>query len=159
MIIYLLLFLIVIVAPFGTIIHEMGHGMTAYILSADAVTLHIGIGSRVKTFAWRRLTIHLYGMYFIGGITKSIRNPSFSTREKISIALGGPLGNAVVAFLLLIIFYPVHNPYIRLFILFQGWLMIINIIPFQWKGKKSDGYTIMQIIRKRIRDKNDRPFV
>lgn len=150
MTIYLLIFLIVIVVPIGTIAHELGHGLVAYFVKADAVTLHIGIGKHIKSYVFKRFTIYLYGIFFIGGLTKSQRKPSYNTKEKIWIALGGPAGNAILIILFLITFYPTHNPYIRLFLLFQAWLMLINIIPFKWRGKKSDGYTIIQILWRKI---------
>lgn len=146
MTLYLLIFLIVIVGPVGTIAHELGHGITALLLRADDVSLHIGIGKRIKTFVFKRFTVHLHTIFFMGGLTKSERTPSYRTIEKIWIALGGPASNLILASLFIILFYPTQNPYIQLFILFQAWLMFINIIPFNWKGKKSDGYTIVQMI-------------
>lgn len=144
MTLYLLIFLIVIVVPIGTIVHELGHGIVAYIIKADSVVLHIGVGKHIKTFAFKRFMIQLNALFFIGGLTESNRIPIYNAKEKIWIALGGPACNAILVVLFTILFYPTHNPYIQLFILFQLWLMLINIIPFKRKGKQSDGYTIVQ---------------
>lgn len=150
MTLYLIVFLIVIVGPIGTIIHELGHGIMALLMKADSVILHIGIGKHVKTFVFRRFTIRLNIMFFIGGLTESEHTRSYNTLEKMCIALGGPACNAILAVLCIILFYPTHNPYIQLFILFQAWLMFINIIPFKWRGKKSDGYTMVQAMAERM---------
>src|SRR5699024_5084975 len=146
MTIYLLIFLMVIVVPFVTFVHELGHATMALFARADSVTLQIGIGKHIKTYAFNRFSIHLCAIFFIGGLTKSERKRTYNTKEKISIALGGPLGNALFVILFVVLFYPTHNPFIQLFLLFQTWLLVINIIPFKWRGKKSDGYTIVQTI-------------
>src|SRR5690625_1450741 len=141
MTIYLLAFLIVIVVPIGTFVHELGHGIVATFAKADSVTLYIGFGKRVKTMVFNRFTIHLHLVFFIGGLTESKRTPVYSAKEKALIAMGGPACNAILAVLFIILFYPTNNPYIQVFILFQAWLMLINIIPYKRKGKNSDGYT------------------
>ena len=146
MTLYLLAFLIVVVVPIGTIVHELGHGIVALFAKADSVTLRIGLGKHIKTYELNRFTIHLNAIFFVGGLTESKRTPIYNAKEKILIALGGPVCNAILAVLFITLFYPTHNPYIQLFTLFQAWLMLINIIPFKWKGKKSDGYTIVQAI-------------
>lgn len=153
MTVYLLIFLIVIVVPVGTIIHELGHGIAAYFVNADRITLHIGVGKHIKTFRMKRFAIFLYRIFFIGGVSDSRREIPYNTSEKIWIALGGPAGNAIVIILFFVILNPLQNPYTKLFILFQSWLMLINLIPFKWKGKKSDGYTVVHTMRKKSRDK------
>src|SRR5699024_3045680 len=117
--------------PIGTIVHELGHGIVALFAKADSVTLYIGLGKHIKTYEFNRFTIHLNAIFFIGGLTKSKRTPTYNAKEKVFIAMGGPACNAILVVLFIILFYPTHDPYIRLFILFQAWLMIINIIPFK----------------------------
>lgn len=150
MTVYLLIFLIVIVAPIGTIIHELGHSIVALLAGADAVDLHVGIGKPIKKYELKRFTVHLNVIVVIGGLTRSKRTRTYSPNEKIWIALGGPLGNAILVILLIILFYPTHNPYVQLFTLFQAWMMFINIIPFRWKQKQSDGYTIIKMIAEKV---------
>ena len=136
----------VIIVPMGTLIHELGHAAAALIAKADSVLLHIGTGKPFKTYVFNRLTIHLHSIFFIGGLTRSERKRTYNPKEKIWIALGGPLSNAIFVVLFILLFYPTHNPFIQLFLLFQAWMLVINIIPFKWKGKKSDGYIIFQTL-------------
>ncbi|WP_188453748.1 site-2 protease family protein [Virgibacillus oceani] len=145
---YLIAYLILLIAPVSTVIHELGHIIGAKLVKADSVTLSIGSGKSVCKFNIKRLHIRLHALYFIGGIAYSERSIPYKTGEIIWITLCGPVFNGIFAMLVSVLF-DLTNGFYQLLVLFNCWLAIVNIIPFRLKEKQSDGYTIIQTISKR----------
>ena len=147
--IYFILYLLLIVAPIGTIIHETGHLIGAIIVKADRISISIGLGKKIGTYSFRNVTINIHTLFFLGGYVQSQRKASYETSEVVWITIFGPINNAVFA----MIFYFMNeiyvHPYIQILFLFNLWLAVVNIIPFKIRGKQSDGYMILKAILKR----------
>ncbi|MDC3413098.1 M50 family metallopeptidase [Aquibacillus sp. 3ASR75-11] len=145
MVVYLI-YLILIMAPLGLFAHELGHGLASLLLKASRVNLVLGSGKRLLTFKWNRLVITIHRVFFLGGYSNSERNDEFSRLEQIIICISGPLCNLIVAGGLSTL--EIENNMAGLFILFNIWLGVINLIPFKIGQKPSDGYKIFTLLKK-----------
>jgi len=145
--IIVLLYLVLIVAPISTFLHELGHALGAKFVKADQITLLIGAGKPLKTITVRKIEFVIHNLFFIGGLTKSERKYPYKKIEMIWITALGPMMNAFIALLsyLLYLFYP--NIFLYLLFMFNSWLALVNIIPFKIKGNQTDGYTILQLLK------------
>ncbi|MCT2537437.1 hypothetical protein NC661_00600 [Aquibacillus koreensis] len=142
-----ILFFLLVIAPLCVLIHECGHALGGLIVKADQVRLEFGIGWKIKEFAWKKVQVVLYTFLFIGGLAQSTRNIPFTRMEVAIISVSGPLLNTIIAFL--VICLETTSVLGQLFMFFNLWLAFINVIPFKWKQKKSDGYIIMQQLLKK----------
>ncbi|MFC3038972.1 site-2 protease family protein [Virgibacillus xinjiangensis] len=131
------------------VIHELGHAVAARILEAEETELSIGIGKKIGSLKAAGIQVNFHICYFLGGLAQSRRREPFTDREKVWVSFAGPLASATIS-LLAGLYLPVtdSNEYLRLFFLFNLWLAAINIIPFKVRGKETDGYIILTIIKK-----------
>lgn len=142
----LLLYLLFVVAPIGTVLHEAGHVIGAKSLNADRMRLTIGSGAIVSTFFIRKVQITIRTIFFLGGLASSERKNMYKPYELIWIAFCGPLTNGLIAFLLYILYTAYPSNYLLLLLLFNLWIAVINLVPFRFKEKQSDGYTIVKVL-------------
>ncbi|WP_461180633.1 site-2 protease family protein [Virgibacillus kimchii] len=147
--IFLIIYLLFVVGPLSTILHEAGHAFAAHMVNADRIRLSIGMGKKIYGISFEKFRLSIHQFFFMGGYSSSSRCKQFKSLEMIWITLLGPLTNALFT----VIFYFVHfvfpNNYVLLFFLFNAWLTIVNLLPLKIGGKKSDGYKIVQLIRNR----------
>lgn len=149
--IYLFLFLVFIVAPIGTLIHESGHLIGARTIQADQVTLSIGRGKQIGSFSLKRIRIDIHAIFFLGGLAQSERDPPYKPTEIIWITFCGLLSSSIFAIIFYLLYHTYSNYYIQLLFLFNGWLAVVNSIPFKMKGKQSDGYMICKLILRKVK--------
>ncbi|GAB4073540.1 hypothetical protein GCM10028778_10430 [Barrientosiimonas marina] len=149
MTIQLLIYLIFIAAPVGNILHELGHAAAARLFSADRITLSIGTGHLLYHMKLKHMAVFIHLMFFLGGMAASERQTPYRKHEQIIMAAFGPVTSALTAVLCSVVlpFYP--NRYLLLFLLFNAWVALVNLIPFRFNGKQSDGYTIFNVIREK----------
>jgi Zn-dependent protease len=141
--IYVILWFVLLIAPICTILHEFGHVLGAKSMKADSITLSIGAGKSICGFSCNHIHNSIHTLFFLGGLAYSERNKPYKPAEIIWITLCGPVGNGVAA----TVFYGLFgftNVFVQLFILFNIWLAIVNMIPFKLKEKQTDGYTIVK---------------
>lgn len=145
--IIVIIYLVLIVAPISTFMHELGHALGAKFVKADQITLLIGVGKPLKTVTMRKIEFVIHKLFFTGGLTKSERKYPYKKIEMIWITALGPMMNAIIALFsyFLYLFYP--NIFLYLLFLFNSWLSVVNIIPFKIKGNQTDGYTILQLLK------------
>ncbi|WP_431799048.1 site-2 protease family protein [Halobacillus andaensis] len=139
----LLLLLLFVIAPIGLVIHELGHILGGALCRAEHSVLTIGAGSSIIRIKFQKLHIIIGSLYFWGGHSANIKNPGFTRFQKVLISLGGPAANAVVC-TLLIYTNSERAGWIDLFLLFNLYLAISNLIPFRIGRRKSDGYLIFE---------------
>src|SRR5690625_24661 len=144
--IFLFLYLVFVVAPIGTIIHECGHLFGAGTTQADQITLSIGQGKQVISFSGKKMHITIHAIFFLGGLAQSKRNSPYKSVEIIWVTFCGLLSSGIFAVFFYFLYNAYPNPYIQLLFLFNAWLAVVNSIPFKIKGIQSDGYTICKVI-------------
>lgn len=145
--IFLLLYLIFVVAPISTFIHELGHLIGAKLSHANNVVLTIGSGKQIFSVKLKSLELRFNKLYFIGGYVNSTAKEGYTYFNKITIALCGPLNNIIFACFIYFISMNTMMNLIQIMILFNLWLACINLIPFKLSNRKSDGYTILLALR------------
>ena len=144
MTVWFFLYILFIVAPISTFIHELGHVFGAKTVKAENITLSIGLGRKLMTIPFKRFQLTIHAFFFLGGFVRNKRSVPFDQWEIIRITIFGPLNNGLFA----IIFYGIHqflpNDYILVLLFFNLWLAIVNIIPFKLWGR--DGFIIFKEI-------------
>lgn len=144
--IYVFIFLVLVAAPISTFVHECGHAIGAKIVASDRITLTIGVGRRIGTISLKTVHITFHMIFFLGGYTRYERKRSYQSRELIWISILGPISSFIFAFLCYFMYDLYSNNYMKILLLFNVWLTIMNIIPFKIKDKLSDGYAILKIL-------------
>lgn len=147
-IIILIVSFLFLTAPISNVAHEVGHMIGAFIVKADHMHLSIGKGKRVVTFTFKKLKVTLRRLYFTGGQAESMRYKAYLPIEMVFITIMGPLMNLLCAFIFYLLFQVHPTDIILLFILFNVWLGLGNLIPFKFKQNYSDGYMILKILFK-----------
>lgn len=138
--------LLFIIAPLSILIHEFGHVSGAFIVNADHIQLSIGMGSKKRLIDFNRLQLIVHSVYFIGGLTQSTRNIPYTKSEIILITFLGPAFNLIAACICLLVNEIYTHSFWQLFLYFNSWLAIVNSLPFKIKGRRTDGYTILELI-------------
>ncbi|MCT1575994.1 hypothetical protein M3E13_06860 [Oceanobacillus kimchii] len=137
-----------IIAPIITLIHEFGHVSGSFVYKATHIFIHIGRGAPIIKKKIGYLQFNINSLYMLGGGSNYHFNHDLLPYQRALIALLGPLFNFIV-FLMLLFLFGIHSDYllISLAIWFNLWLAIVNMIPFQWKNKASDGLVIWDAIK------------
>jgi hypothetical protein len=146
--IVLFFYLFFVIAPIGSILHELGHGLGALLLKAERVEIFIGIGKRIIDVTGKRLLVSLHLFFFLGGYSISQRERQYTRTEKAIICISGPALNLLVAGIASFAasFFS-KNGMVDLFVYFNVWLGLINLIPFKIGRKHSDGYKICSLLK------------
>ncbi|MGM8366702.1 site-2 protease family protein [Virgibacillus sp. W0181] len=144
-----ILYLIIIVAPFSLLLHEMGHVLGARIVKSEYIKLSIGSGKKLFNLTCLvPINISFHQWFFWGAYTKSKRKIPLNSLESAIVSGLGPIASIIVAF----VFYYINNlfahPFINVFVLFNLWVALVNIIPFKIGNKQSDGYMILKALSK-----------
>ncbi|MEQ6376246.1 site-2 protease family protein [Bacillaceae bacterium S4-13-56] len=140
-----LLIFLFIFAPITLIFHELGHVIAASFFHIHKIEINLGRGRVVHSLKWSNIRFILR-FFFIGGASTQIELNSPSIISDRFISLGGPLFNLFI----FLFFFPIldRSPHsIQLFIYFNAWMSIINLIPFRIGTKKSDGWRILETFR------------
>lgn len=142
-----ILFLLFIGAPLSILIHELGHALASLYNNAAFITIDLGSGREMFAKKIGRIKVVIRLFYFLGGSTKNSRNISFSKREIFWISISGPFFSGCAAILLLIIVDIIPTAYVSILFWFNVWLAIGNLFPIRINERKTDGYTILEILK------------
>ncbi|HLS67404.1 MAG TPA: site-2 protease family protein [Pseudogracilibacillus sp.] len=146
--IHLFLFVFLFV-PISLFFHELGHALMALVFRASNVSIHIGRGKHLCHLTLRRFSLWIYMNVFLYYMTEYERTDPFTHRERIMIALMGPIVNGLIGFTSFLLYKELFTNKVLLFCtLFNWWLMIANLFPFKIGQKQSDGYTIYTLLFK-----------
>ncbi|WP_042145772.1 site-2 protease family protein [Paucisalibacillus sp. EB02] len=140
----LLIYLVFIVAPISNLIHELGHMLGAMLAKADEITLYVGRGRKLCGLLFRQTEIQFGMAFFTSGLTISTRKEDYRSHEMIYIAFFGPLLNGIMVFIFYFLYINLPNTFIFIFMLYNGWLCLMNCLPFKIGKQESDGYIIVR---------------
>ncbi|WP_212667881.1 M50 family metallopeptidase [Virgibacillus pantothenticus] len=143
---FLLFYLIVFVAPISILCHEFGHAVAAWFFRAEKVYISIGAGTVKKIINVGRFHFTIAPLFFAGGMATSVRQPDYTRREKLLITAAGPLFSSLIAIMFWGISQIASSFFIHLFMWFNLWIAFVNLIPFQWNEKQTDGRIILQLL-------------
>ncbi|WP_160807159.1 zinc metalloprotease [Virgibacillus salexigens] len=146
-----LVYLLLLVAPVSIFIHEFGHAIAAWLIGADRIYISIGVGKKGKTVIVGKVHMIIYPLFFLGGVATSEKQPCYTRLEIIFISIFGPFVSGVVVIICWFFYQMNANSLIQLFLLFNAWLSIINLIPFRYQGKRTDGYVVFNLLLKQIK--------
>ena len=137
---------LIIVVPVSMLVHELGHAFGAILIGAASVSIQLGIGRKVLSlkFGKVRLTIRLIPWF--GAYTKSMLRAETSNLKGALIPAGGPIISMAVFAILLLSYIEWTTEWLSFALLFNGWLAIVNTIPFRLGKKQSDGYTVLYML-------------
>ncbi|MBD8071485.1 site-2 protease family protein [Bacillus sp. PS06] len=148
-----MLFIIVllfIVVPMTVFLHEVGHGLVARVMKIDGVEVVIGTGPMLVSFQFGGIHFQFHAIYFFGAYTTNLSAHEVSEWQRGLISLGGPLVNvgvAILAYLLL----DMNHMISELFVLFNVWVGLVNLIPYKLLKRESDGLIFIKSMYKEIR--------
>jgi Zn-dependent protease len=141
----LFVILLVVIVPISNFIHEYGHILIARTLKVNGTIIEIGVGPTFSSFRLFGCQCRINTVYFLGAQSFNESDTEVSNWNKALIALGGPLGNLVIACLLSVIITN-DNQTVRLFMLFNFWVGFVNLLPFRFFKKESDGYIFTSML-------------
>lgn len=145
------LFCLVTIPPITHLFHEMGHLLMAKIMLVPGGNVVIGKGKVLFSFSFFETTFHIHQWFFLGGSTTFASVDKIPVWRRCLIYLGGPLMNGLCAFALLTpgFGYAEHwtTVWFQWLLLMNIWVCIVNLIPFQQRGKKSDGKLFIETIQ------------
>lgn len=143
------LMLALVIAPISLLIHELGHLTGALLMKATSIRLTIGAGNILIEKQFQRVHLLIRKFFIVNSFTSTIREIPFRNREKIFITLMGPIFSSVLAFICYLTYHAIFPHYfIFIAFLFNGWLVIMNLLPYKIGQKQSDGYTICTLLFK-----------
>lgn len=150
----LILFLVFIGAPMSMVIHEFGHALGAFLVKSDQINIHIGSGKTLFTVTLKNIHLHVHTLLMFGGFTNYERPNIYQRRELLFITILGPMSNFFFAFIFILIHINKNSSMLVILFLFNIWLGVMNILPYQLKGRASDGLIAFRLCRQIYRERN-----
>ncbi len=143
----MILLVIFVLFPLATLLHELGHHLTARLTGIKETQIRVGIGPPILHINNRLLKLECRLFYFIGAHTFSGQIDETTSFNRFFITLNGPLVNAVTAGWLWG-FYGSDTSLLgntlTLFAFINLWIAIGNLLPFKIRNRKSDGYIVLE---------------
>ena len=141
----LFVILLIVIVPITNFIHEWGHILLARSLKVTGTMIELGVGPKICSFRLLGCQCQINAVYFLGAQSFNESDEVISNWNKGLIALGGPLGNLFIA-ILLSISITIEDKAIWLFMLFNFWVGFVNLLPFKFFKKESDGLIFTKVL-------------
>ncbi len=141
-----------------TITHELGHALSALILTKENVKITLGRNNeRLKRIGLRRLDIELKGFDPFTGFVH-LKESKLTKFQKIMFYAGGPIVSLVFGIVLLLTSRTIEHKLLKQIIIFLGNYQLFQLIctsipityPKWWGGyggHSSDGYNILKLMK------------
>jgi len=124
--------LLILIAPFCLIFHELGHAYGAKLMGADYVELVIGTGKKCWQTMCKGTYITVRQLFLFNSYTASEKKNSYTVNEQVLISIMGPLFSLLLAMIIFIVYaFIAKTPFIFLLHLFNVWIGLVNFIPFK----------------------------
>jgi len=135
----------------GTFIHELGHALAARIIAFKRVRLSIGSGKELTSFQFLHIEWKFHMICILGGYTSYETPRTYHPLDVAFVAMMGPIFNGITFLLIDLFTDKLISTSLYVFLLFNGWMFLANIVPLKWKEKQSDGYLVLKMILQHIR--------
>lgn len=137
----------------GTFIHELGHALGARIVAFKKVRLSIGSGKEIGSFHLLQIEWKFHVICFLGGHTSYETPRTYNALDIAFVAMMGPIMNAITFLFIDLFTDNFISTSLYVFLLFNGWMFLANIVPIKWNEKQSDGYIVLKMILQHIQTK------
>jgi len=135
--------LIFVIVPITNFLHELGHILIAKFYSVKGTMIVIGSGRKLFHFTLFNTKVFIHAVYFIGALSTNESQEKITNWQKGLISLGGPFLNIGIGTCIYFSgFY--HNQFVLLFMLFNMWVGVLNVLPFKISKRESDGYVFVK---------------
>lgn len=134
---------IIFAVPFSVLVHEMGHAIAARLFKAENIMVSIGSGKEIGLLRLVQIEVVFHMNLIIGGYTSWHGRAGMKSWKYAGISLGGPVASGCAAFLLFFFLGPFTPAVIEWTMLFNFWLLIVNLIPFRIGSRESDGFMML----------------
>lgn len=151
--------LFILIAQITTIAHELGHALSALILSKENIKIILGRrnNKNFKKIGLTRLNIELKGFDPFTGFVQ-INESKLTKFQKIMFYAGGPIVSLVLAIVLSLIISSIEHEVLKQIIVFSRNYQLLQFIatsipmvyPKWWGGyggNSSDGHAILKLIK------------
>ncbi|WP_096156714.1 MULTISPECIES: site-2 protease family protein [Bacillus] len=132
--------------PFIHLVHELGHVVVARIFHVKKTRIVLGMGSPVFQFSILGTSVEINKIYMFGGYSTNDEDGKLSYLQQALISLGGPTLNILLIFASIPFITRENVYFFTLFISFNIWIALSNLIPFKFGDKRSDGWVIASSI-------------
>jgi len=150
--------LFILIVQISTIIHELGHVLSALILTKENVKMILGRNNgKLKKIGLRRLDIQLRGFDpFLGFVY--LNESKLTKFQRIMFYAGGPIVSLVLGIVLSLISRNIEHELLKEIILFSRNYLLYQLVctsipivyPKWWRGYSgysSDGHNILKLIK------------
>lgn len=145
-----ILFCTVTILPLTILLHELGHFFTALLFQARNIKVKVGFGNKIGTMKMKEYSISFHYLPFIGSTFYELAQPN--DFKQVIISASGPILNGIIAFGLILQGFGNDPSFITLwfqwFIIYNFFMFIMNLIPFKLGSYYSDGWIVLNAIRK-----------
>ncbi|MCF6136965.1 site-2 protease family protein [Pseudalkalibacillus berkeleyi] len=144
----LMLIIVFVLFPIATLLHELGHYITARLTGIKIIQIKMGIGNTILKLNDGPLRLEVRVLFFIGGSTSWECTTQSRPIQRMFIALNGPIANLLLAFLAFHYMHyvglPLMEQTLHMFMLVNFWIAIGNLIPYKLNNRTSDGWLVVQ---------------
>ncbi|MDF0728079.1 site-2 protease family protein [Cytobacillus sp. S13-E01] len=147
----LLIGFLLLAAPISNLLHEIGHILVARFFQVRGTQISLGIGPKLFGLKVGGTFLEINLVYFIGAFSKNDSSLEISDFKKAMIAVGGPVMNIVIAVVMMRI-YEIENMLVSLTIFYNIWLGIMNLLPYKFIGKASDGWVFLSSLFEQMKN-------
>ena len=147
----LLIGFLLLAAPISNLLHEIGHILVARFFQVRGTQISLGIGPKLFGFKVGGTFLEINLVYFIGAFSTNDSSLEISDFKKAMIAVGGPVMNIVIAVVMMRI-YEIENMLVSLTIFYNIWLGIMNLLPYKFIGKASDGWVFLSSLFEQMKN-------
>ncbi|WP_078544129.1 site-2 protease family protein [Litchfieldia alkalitelluris] len=139
-----IIYLLLLIVPVTNLFHEMGHALCAKLFKLSEIHIGIGTGKLLYRFKIVGIVINIHMLYFIGAYTTNEGSTNEIPQwQKGLISLGGPFINIVISIIVLLVTTQ-ESMFFELFILFNLWVGLMNLLPYRIKKRESDGLIFLK---------------
>ncbi|MDX5474859.1 MAG: site-2 protease family protein [Bacillaceae bacterium] len=139
--------------PIIHLVHELGHVLVARIFQVKKTRIVLGMGEPLVNLTLFGTKLEINRIYMFGGYSTNDESGNLPYFQQALISFGGPALNILLIFASIPLITRESVYFFTLFISFNIWIALSNLIPFKFGDKRSDGWIIATSLYNGIRKK------